>query len=343
MMDRKPDNDKLEPVSEEQLERFLDGDSQVSQAYRDADQAEPPAALDRTILAQARKQVKTPVLDTGSFSFWRHWMRPVTIVLSIGACLAVVLEIMNTVTPAPGLSKLDGMLANEEARDEIKSGLITLPQASRPEAATMTADSPAKMATEMQAQRSVRPDAAFDVIVPEQELVVTARKREATPQEVPMAVSAFASRDLQKSAKADTGRIEEIVMDADASFATNALEAWESGAKPSVKVWLAGIQTMIEDGEADFASYELERMAKVYPDASAQFREDKQLPLYISGNGAMLEEIMVTPRMEQPPEPTADIADAWIWFAGIDWLYETGASEAADAETEKFRQIYPNF
>lgn len=368
-MDKKPDN-QPEGISDEQLEEYLEGNTPLSQQYRAAEQAEPPAALDRAILDEAREEVQPPIIDTGSFTFWRHWMRPVTIVLTMGVSLAVVLEIMNTANQLPvGLTEAEPMLVDELDSREAKA---IAPPAARydmlvgPEpSARMSADSP-DMAFDVRRQAAAdksrkeellaakqAPVAERPAYMAEQEITVTARKREQSLQDVPMAVTAIDADELRKSAASDkadmagAGPLEEIAISTDDSLADNALAAWESGAKPSANAWLAGIQAMIEDDEAEFASHELERMAEVYPDEAKKFRADTKLPPYVAAAGApqgQLEAISVTPtREKKQPLPTDNIADAWVWAAGIEWLYDNGDTAAADAEAEKFQQIYPNF
>jgi hypothetical protein len=344
MMDRKPDNDKLEPVSEELLEEYLAGGTRLSEEYHDSGQPEPPAALDRAILDEAREEVKPPLIDTGNLSFWRHWMRPVTVVLTMGVCVAVVLEVMNTASPPlPGLSESEVILADEGLQGKTQFDVFYAPQAaSPPEAAPAQTDRPATMT----AQRSEQPERKSNQALRKEELLVSARKRDESLQDVPLAMTAFSVSDPDGRMQKNTGRLEEIVIDADESFAADALEAWEAGTQPSVKVWLAGIQAMIDGDDTEFASQELERMARVHPNEAAQFREDQQLPLDTGMGGAGIvraEEFAVVDGVAEEPDPTDNIVDASVWLAGIDWLYDTGADEEAAVETEKFRRIYPNF
>ena len=65
---------------DKELQRFLEGDDPVSQAYRDLPSDEPPAALDALILESAREEAKRPVRP--------RWFVPVsvaaTVVLGVG-------------------------------------------------------------------------------------------------------------------------------------------------------------------------------------------------------------------------------------------------------------------
>ena len=76
-MTEKPDNQT--ELNDEQFEAYLDGNSPVSHAYREADKPEPPPALDRAILnaAEAAAKSKRKNFLDWDMEFWRSWARPV--------------------------------------------------------------------------------------------------------------------------------------------------------------------------------------------------------------------------------------------------------------------------
>ena len=102
-----PGDNQREEISADLLEQYLDGQSSVSEAYRQIEQAEPPSALDRAVLNEARDAARPrpkALLDI-DLRFWRHWGKPLSTVVIMGVCLTVVLRIMDyeTLTPATSL------------------------------------------------------------------------------------------------------------------------------------------------------------------------------------------------------------------------------------------------
>ena len=335
-MDKKPDNDKRD---DELLDEYLDGNTQLSKSYRDIGEPEPPAALDRAILDQA-KAAADPAGEGHQLEFWKQWLRPLSAALTMAICLGVILEFMSSTSGDITISpELQATLEadNLELRRDADSRVAAPPPA-------------AKAEVEQLAQfDSVGPEATLSMGAPVQkpareEMMVTARKQMETLQDVPQAMSAPAVSEPSASSlreSASTG-VEEItvatrkrVEEPDGTLAENALEAWDAGARPTAGVWLAGIETLLDYDMSELAEQELERMALVYPDAAADF----------TGDTKRRELMNIMPELDREAStykpPTDRLATANVWMAGITWLFETGEDAALEAELEKFRRIYP--
>lgn len=81
-------NDKRKNL---QLEDYLDGDSELSRLYRTLEQPEPPADLDRKVIAQARNSLASTRQHKGRLP--RGWVLTASTIGVLALSLTVVLQI----------------------------------------------------------------------------------------------------------------------------------------------------------------------------------------------------------------------------------------------------------
>ena len=372
-------NDERTQLSEELLDKYLAGDSSVSDAYRELEPAEPPAALDRAILAEAREAARPrrkSLLDL-DLAFWRQWAKPLTTAVIMGVCLTVVLRVLDYEAVLP-ITLIDAELALAEQN---RSRLLKQEQLEAPATTGMASGSPNSSARfsrdsrqlaakKMQTEPSAERPAGIGADSYTAERTQTPRRRAATFQDTPLAIAGLESEQIRKSRENATDIIR----------ADDALEAWEQGARPAADVWLAGIEALYPDNqpsapagnevsgapfdEPDTATIELARMAQVYP-AEARLLKERHglMPDYAAEaeekavfydlaapeSLATITEADAAPsipdeRMASKADRAVNpLADPYVWAAGINWLYENNRTAEAEAEQEKFRRIYPNF
>jgi len=304
------DNNDREERDEELLENYLDGDSSVSEAYRELTQVEPPDGLDRAVLEMAREAAlprRKSLLDI-DLMFWRHWARPISMVVIMGVCLTVVLRVMDyRILPPTRDEEAAFALATPALDQAIKQEQPESPAAAKVPPATAssarfkasTLSATTQPAPERAAEKPAR--AARDTYM--EEIIVTERKREEYLQEVPLSITALGNEQIIALGN------EQIIATAPMAYegtngivyADNALEAWQQGAQPAADVWLAGIETLYMGSDRDSLAesaddsagissdlpyaepadieieIELNKIAQIYPVETSQFREDKDL------------------------------------------------------------------
>jgi hypothetical protein len=281
----KPDQSEHE-LSEELFEQYIDGDSSLTEAYRELEQAEPSLALDRTILDEARKErqpQRKSLLDL-DMAFWRQWAKPLSTAVIMGVCLTVVLRILDYETLAPTASQ-DLELASiehdrlfqEETADSPAALSVagTPPLSSTRQAKKLAPTVALEQKNAPPAQAAREKSAATENYARMEEVTITARKRSESLQEVPLAVAGLQSEEviIDSLQSQDTARI--------IARADNALEAWDQGARPAVDVWQAGIDAVYAVNETAGnaaaerydASHEQAKMAQIYPDENKRDTE----------------------------------------------------------------------
>jgi len=105
-------------------------DPLVSRAYRDLSDERTPEHLDHVVLNEARKAAKPGYLRTIS------WLRPAAWVMTIGLCLAIVLEISNI---AP--TNQSGLIAPTEVEQKSPAAVLAPPATGGMDAPTAKAKS----------------------------------------------------------------------------------------------------------------------------------------------------------------------------------------------------------
>jgi hypothetical protein len=355
-------------MSDEQFEQYLKGDSSISKAFQEMEQPEPPAAIDRAILAEAREATRPrrkSWLDS-DLVFWRHWAKPLSTAVIMGVCLTVVLRVMDYASLQPPVSEDVPVIAFEqksaapmhEKRDA----------ANEQTAAEFSANAPASPVRRMRAPVASAPakvpiedsmDSANDSFLEEivvareqeessQEIVVTARKQAESLQEVPLAMTALTDADI---AIDSPQRMQDEI---GTVLADDGLQAWEQGARPAADVWLAGIEALYlpekpitSAGRPSAADAEEATPAKTNRDPNAASRELAKMALVYPADARtfVMREGLDTAFQPDKGESAAIIplADPHVWNAGIDWLYKNNRSAEATAELAKLNKVYPDF
>jgi hypothetical protein len=331
-------------LSEELFEQYIDGDSSVTGAYRELEQAEPSLALDRTILDEAKEALRPQrksLLDL-DMAFWRQWAKPLSTAVIMGVCLTVVLRILDYENLAPTASQ-DLELAS------IEHDLLIQKETGDSPAALSAPGAPPSSPTS-QAKRL----APTENYARMEEITVTARKRSESLQEVPLAVAGLQTEEVIIASPHSQDTARNIVR------ADNALEAWDQGARPAVDVWQAGIDAVYAANETASnaaaerydASHEQAKMAQIYPDETKGDTEDDterdelMADMAAEPNSKFMHSDIIEAEAQKTRAvrtPDDGLADPFVWAAGIEWLFENERAQEAEAELENFRQIYPYF
>jgi hypothetical protein len=365
MMAEKP-HDKTEPVSEETLDEYLDGESPVSAAYRELDPVKPPEAIDHAILRKARNEAFTSGVKTG---FWQRWMRPLGTVAAMGFCLTLVLQVLDQESAAlldsaqtdsdlllyeSGKQAAEDVKEKADVRMDSASPLPpTVEQPPMPGRAELEDDSPGAdfpAGVAASSASAMSPERPAEI----QEMVVSRRKVEQKLQDIPESVSAFSAKSTDElETGADTHEDIFVVArkrEVDLTLADNALDAWENGARPTAQVWLMGIEELIDMDEAELARTELEKVALVYPEAAEEFSAGLRLRSNEMGSLLALRESAQDSAAgalavdEIAVGNAADgLADPGVWAEGINRLLDADEDALAVSEVAKFRQIYPDY
>ena len=348
-MTEKPDNET--ELNDEQFEAYLDGNSAVSHAYREADTPAPPPALDRAIRKEAEAALlpKRRNFMDWDMEFWRQWARPVSTVVIMGVSLAVVLQVMD-IRPEKNIAMMDA--------PDASSALIKAPRSeallqSAPaestadkrlaEGAMVAAQSAEKAEPASRARMASKlsgtlPDGAADAPALAREQSIAADLAAISESETAM-YSIAADR-----ISADPQNATETLRLAD-----NAMEEWNAGAQASADIWLAGIAAMEDSDQASIASNELTKMVRYYPKIVERYQQQKEfsaaarLDINEAADADLtLERSPVTTQAAMADQTTNPLPNPDVWAAGIARLYADDSEQAA-AERAKLLRIYPDY
>jgi hypothetical protein len=286
-------------------------------------------------------------------AFWRQWAKPLSTAVIMGVCLTVVLRILDYEELAPTASQ---ELASIEHDRSIQKESVDSPATlSVPGAPLLSPSRQAKRSvptvaleqrTASPAQAARKKSAATENYVGMVEVIVTARKRSESLQEVPLAVAGLQSEEIIVAAPQSQDTALNIVR------ADNALEAWGQGARPAVDVWQAGIDAIYAASDAaaarDDANREQAKMAQIYPDETKGDieRDELMADMAAEPNSKFMHSDIIEAESQKTRAvrtPDDGLADPFVWAAGIEWLFENERAQEAEAELENFRQIYPYF
>lgn len=357
-------NKQHDPVDEAAVDAYLRGESAVSAAYSKLDAPEPPAALDRAILEEARKAAKVGGIR-GRLVEWMHWIKPLSAVAVGLLCVSVVLQVLYP--SAMSLRSGDPDLASA-ARSVVQ----------RPAAKSPAAELPEELK---------RPGASKDVLVgdvaraeqldvPEQELVVTARKRAgAAPPAVALDAESDSARntefqaELSPRANAETDKVEydmiehdmieqEMIEPGKAEYET-AEDAAETAPRrkedrsllPAHDTWVAGIRYLQAGGELQRVALETRKLQLVYPElanepAAAMVEtaagDIDELDQTVATTGKMSADAEVAASDELDATVDGVYPAPDVWLAGIEYLRAQGEVERVNLELQSFHQVYPD-
>jgi hypothetical protein len=309
------------------LDEYLDGNSPESAAYRELEQPEPPAALDRAVLQAARDELTDNPVSQNERAFWRHWMRPLSAVALMGVCLAVVLEVMDQ---QPQLQQSSALMTTDseqtEARYTLQKELSAAGQPSllaSPESKQQPNQQFADELETMADKAAVDKDRAIAL----DQIMVTARKTQSGRSSAMLEEIVVSQRGVEKELKPSPA----------------AWDAWAAGAHPAADVWLAGIQLFYAEGEVELADAESAKLNLLYPGTTERARTAKKNEKDSVAETLMSASPQLRDQLNQPAIDVNDLPNPHIWAAGIEWLHEQGDEERAEAEFEKFSRIYPDY
>jgi hypothetical protein len=130
---------------EKQLEEYLDGNSELSRRYSKLGEVQPPAELDRAILAEAEQAVKVHWLAAGP----RRWMMPVSVAATLMICVSLVLNILRE---APSVMETDDYADVLVPADSFAERIPSPAGEMLPEAPSVAVESPARFSQGRQSE-----------------------------------------------------------------------------------------------------------------------------------------------------------------------------------------------
>jgi len=230
-MSNTPDNPNTPPSippEDPELERYLDGESDLSEAWQSLPQAEPSAAIDQAIRAAAHA---APATDSSQDqpAAWHRWLKPLAAFAVAGVCLTITLQVIDLGGPQPSLSGTTEFNELEMTADSALNSRATaakLRDNASPQE-PVAPESPARLS------RSAAPAAEESVL----------------QHELLMAEDAYDS----------------IAMPL---FTETQLTAWREGARPSEATWQLAIEIARRRGDEALAVQETAKLALAYPEAN---------------------------------------------------------------------------
>lgn len=261
---------------DELFERYLEGDSELSRAYRRHAGEQPDAALDARILAEAHRAV-APERRVAHSPFARNWMVPTSLAAVLVLSLSVVL-LMPDPALEPGLDygspgEPATLRSAPEAKRENVPGRLEKDADTREDAAGEAVGG---------ALRELAPSAAEPSEIADEAVAKPAEKRKAPPSGQP----GTGSDALRSQPAAPAARLADEAEEAKAPAAvtprsrdaTGKARQDASGAAPDAQpmpsddlradpaAWLAFIEGLVEAHDIDGAKSNLRAFRRQYPD-----------------------------------------------------------------------------
>lgn len=235
--------------------------TELTRAYRDLATESTPRELDDRVLRMAARGTRS------RYGIARTWMRPVAWAATIGLCLAIVLEVMQVIPPAPESGPAaDSAAAPEQIpADEVPERLEP-ESAKRQDTAEMTetiddvmkrvpANPGGGAAEELGARRAVSQDKH--------------ESQENRPVELDDA-NAFAAKDIRILEEAEMQARQRSGEPGVAALIAVPSEAAETpcdeAARTTAESWYECVVGLRETGQIEFAAIELDALRQAYPD-----------------------------------------------------------------------------
>lgn len=229
---------------ERELEEYLGGRSPLSREYASLGREEPPADLDAGILADAAAAAR-PKGRARRSALW--WLRPAALAATVLLSLSLVLRIGESPAPRRNVS--------DQAAPAVP--VTVLPP--RPPSANLPAPALAEPAAKAESENALLAQP------PAEATTVTAERQARTLQEAPLAVTAFAKKDMAASAGAvaaptlSAEAVQRILDEIEARLAR--------GQAPSAAdTRLREILALQKSGHADEVAAALTQFARDFPD-----------------------------------------------------------------------------
>lgn len=234
---------------------------ELTRAYRDLATETTPDALDDKVLRMAAQGARS------RYGIARAWVRPVAWAATIGLSLAIVLEVMQVIPPAPEPEPAPGSEAVLESLPADEAPVRLLQDAAKREdvpaapgaVGTLSKGAPLNpgggAAEELGARRTAQPD------LPE--------AKESRPLEL-NDVDAFAADDIRILEEAEMQarqRVSAPAIATSAAASSKAVGAYcDEAARAAAETWYACIEELRKAGDTEFADSELEALRTAFPD-----------------------------------------------------------------------------
>jgi hypothetical protein len=304
-------------MNEKLLQEYLEGRSPVSDAYQAAEKSGPPLELDRAVLAEARAAARAG-RDIGS-PRWQAWLMPVSLAATVALCIALVAEVV----------VLDPLLKTTDSPQTFSD--IFEAEADAPVASPVTAGRQSS-AQEMRDQKPQRPADAMEA---KRERVgaldEVARGAEMAAEEAPGKASFDQARENLNAP--------EPTSDRRASEKARAVQKDDVGEATSFSTSVQPATVAVE-------------LARPAEDSDQSTSESNLFDEGVSSGGPLggtagevPDEVTVTvlPASDRAAWDRAAWPAADVWLTGIRVLLNQGEQERAEAELEKFLEIYPDY
>lgn len=299
-------------MNEKLMQEYLEGRSPVSEAYRAAGKPGPSPELDRAVLAEARAAAQA----TGSPQ-WQTWLMPASLAATFALCIALVAEVV------------------------VFDPLLKIADTPQTFTDAIEADTPASPPPMVGRQSSAR------------ELL------EQIPQRSSGAIEAKQEADSTLDEVTSTAAMSEYEAPETAAFgqARENLNAPAPTSDRMLSQKRRAVQKDDDDAEAAALTVSVQSATPTVGQRSPaiesfdQITDESAVTLGGAASaGTMggtsgqasgrIEDIVTTARLrtDSPAWPAPD-----VWLAGIRVLREQGEQQRAEAELDKFRDVYPNY
>jgi len=330
--------DRKHTLSEQDFEAYLDGRSSVSRSYARLRELEPPAALDRSVLEQARSAVRR---RPGRPTFWSHWSTRVAaaavVVLAVGVALQFRTAPLTGDEPAGAprgpaagrqVEHLDWATRNA-AVPEARTPIEIKRRSAAAETARSDNDHPARTAADSDAGRGLATSATASG--PEPPLPAS-RRREAIPHQFNVGARRDASETGEPGPEAPRFPPASTPAD-DAAGATTTPEL--ESVRPVVR------DEPADDGEeaqvSEAARAIDEAQASEETRATEEARKRALLAAYRKSELNRPKALLAV----FPTAPWRDDPETWLKL--VDALLEEGDEDAARRELEDFVEAWPDY
>ena len=236
----------------------LPTDPQISRLYREHAQAEPSAAIDQIILAQARQVVTARPTETRSTGWWTRWRMPLTLLTTV--MLTVTLTLL--VERQPG--DLSSLPSVEQPRSESVQDGVLAPNKKQAEAAAPARPMQAPAAPSVKESRPSphavsreRDASSASKIAADQSPAVSA------PADKAENVAPAANAASQAASRGELRAAPEI---STARPAAAPLAKSRADGTRTPELWLEEIRALRSAGKNQEAEHQLAEFRRAYPD-----------------------------------------------------------------------------
>lgn len=325
------------------FEDFLDGRSPLSESYARLKDVEPPAGIDRRILAEARAEAREAARSSSrrTASWWRPWPALATVVIT-GMAVMLSLDLLRTQSfemvqmPVESPSRsVSARLPSAEVSTLEQDGPAAAPPA------TATDDEDGVMLEKRTRKYAVSPDTTRTRISAQMTELLT-ETDESRPEEVPSAQAPADPDETDASRFTTRQSVDAAGLSAAHKSATGNQAAGQvlgqapATARSMTAVTEAAQQAVMKDALAVAKRRVDERRSEKRERDFAQVTQGEPSPSRMSA-------AMPPPQAEGEHLPTSALSeDPELWLEFIDVLVEEGHEDLATEETQAFKKAFPD-